>query len=37
MFDLGFGLFVGTLIGYALRSYISHRRHIARHRHPGIA
>lgn len=35
MFDLIFGLVVGTGIGYAIRAYISHRRHALRRRRAG--
>jgi multisubunit Na+/H+ antiporter MnhE subunit len=36
MFDLILGLVVGAGIGYAVRAYISHRRHVARRR-PSVA
>jgi hypothetical protein len=37
MANLIFGLVIGTGIGYAVRAYISHRRHAARRQRPGVA
>ena len=37
MFDLLFGLVVGSALGYAIRSYMSYRRHSGRRRKPSVA
>ena len=36
MFDLVFGVVVGTCFGYAIRSFISHRRRIVTKRRLGL-
>ena len=36
MFELVFGLVVGTCFGYGVRSFISHCRHVATRRRLGL-